>query len=751
MIGSILGSKILTKRQANEENSSPSSNGQTNPQAPQAGANGQGNMNFMPFGPPPPHNPALYPQLPPQGAFLPPFSQPNHGPLSHQAQRLYPNFPTAHQSPPFDPMNAGPQPVPFNSVDNHQQTNADRPAKFINNLGSRLLSMFGIGDKNKSDSSPESRSELQQQQPPSPQQQQGGLEREQMEALKNATVLQQLNRGMHSVFSNLSNMWNSTVQQQLNLLQDRMRQEVSNSSNPVQQRLAQQVPAFFKSMVARISDAQDNLNRFWKQVSNNNGTANLTALENQANIASSRSLNSDSGNLFSAPIDGFFPSAAHPASNGQAPPPPNAFGGFFDRVQHTFGFGGGHPVPNGAEHLIHDIDPAVQLNGRQTTTALDNNQSGAGGDNKRGLGASVADFWHQQVQPQMARVQNKISQVWQDLTHNGVVNLPPHQAPAYGGFMQPVGGGQGDIGQASSASIDNLLNSIDVNNPLYTLTDPVQDSTTANSNNKNSPEQQSKQSDLNSVGSKIQTSVINMQRDLNKMWHGLTDSLQSTLGNVRGVLNPHQQQQQQPVAVAPLLYGPAPGPEFGSVGGAQESIVTRQKIEKEGSEPNNNNNGEQSAVNEIDGKIKEISRLQRDANTVYNVIQTQQQLQEQQQRVPFTDRFRNFFQNINIAEHVPQGFRDSLSDVQVSVRDFYHNVSPWAHRDNSNNNNKPKNNSDNNNNSASTRQPDNSATTQSESSSSTTTTTTTNSPSMDPIVDAIKDETSATTTAAPVE
>ena len=104
----------------------------------------------------------------------------------------------------------------------------------------------------------------------------------------------------------------------------------------------------------------------------------------------------------------------------------------------------------------------------------------------------------------------------------------------------------------------------------------------------------------------MQNRLIGMQRELNQLWMGLTSSLQGAIKSVRNSINPN----------------------------GMPSALDAQA--------SSNNN---AAVSEIDGKVRDLSKLQRDTDMVYDTLQQQQR--DTQQRHTLGDRFRDFMSNLN--------------------------------------------------------------------------------------------------------
>lgn len=531
--------------------------------------------------------PRLYPDLPREhypGAYGPQYGvNPNYGPQSHPS----------HGPPtPFVPF--GPQ-IPANRLNggvggildptNHRRipmqrsmtpTERAQSQSFVSGLGRRLLAMVGVEMPSSLNDTSSTSSAVDKQLAAQTRSDQDPM----MRALQNSTVLQQLNKGVQSIYGSLSKMYNSTVQQQIDLLQERFKKEAENSTNPWQQRMAQQVPQFFKNMAAKVEGAQENLNRIWRQVSQaNNGTIDSTSGRSQQQ-AGTRSF-FDQFNGYTVDDAGYHP------------------GNFMNQIGRSFGFGFG------------DNDPIMNPNDRQN----------------RDFASQFMDFWHNQVQPQISMVRGQISHVWRDLTSSGA--LMPEQLVRVRNnnpnFISENPSGNAD-NKSSSDFVDNILNGIDLNNSEYSLIEPKDD-----------PQQQQRPP-MNNVGSQVQTKLIAMQRELNQLWSGLTNSLQGAIGNVRQALNPR--------------------PQFNQL----DSIAS-----------NNNKQDIDPAQNEIGDRIKDITKLQKDADVVYDVVQRQQQVQQNQ---GIGDRFRNFFNNMDFGsvEQLPNRFSNSVSRFGNAVGDLWNQI-----------------------------------------------------------------------------
>lgn len=421
--------------------------------------------------------PRLYPDLPraPVGVF----GQPPDHPYNYQPNQ----GPTPFT--PFGPPQLRPMPMqPMKPMQPRPMSPSERlqSQSFTNGLGRRLLSMVGINPSGGSNETDSPSTEGAQRNAPTPMD-------ETMKALRNHTVLQQLNKGVQSIYGSLSKMYNSTVQQQLDMLQERFKKEAENSTNPWQQRMAQQVPQFFKSVATRVNDAQENLNRVWRQVTQANNGSQMDNSSLQPPNQQSRS------SLFN-PFDGAF----NPYNDAD-PNQPGQPGNFLHQIGRSFGF---------------NSDP-MGPPGRQD----------GGGD----FGSQMRAFWANQVQPQIGMLRGQIARVWRDLTRSGMLVHDPMLVDRNGGNNlagQPSEGASS--GERSSDFIDNILKGLDMNTPDYTLVESRAD------------QQQQAQTDGRSgVGLQMQNRLIGMQRDLNQLWNSLTGSLQNALGNVRQSMNPQLQ------------------------------------------------------------------------------------------------------------------------------------------------------------------------------------------------------------------
>lgn len=504
--------------------------------------------------------------------------------------RLYPDLPGQpgvglhqHQGGHHYPPNQGPTPfVPFGlSVPTHRFNGAALPGQppmmmppdqgparqqtFVSGLGRRLMALIGMNSTSgeMDEASAMNRQPMNQQ--------------EMMRALQNSTILQQLNKGVNSVYGSLSKIYNSTVQQQLGLLQDRFRMETENSTNPWQQRMAQQVPQFFKQMSAKVQSAQEQLNQAWRQVSQQM-SANGSAL------ASPQQQNpKQQGGFF----DQFMP-----ASEGHMFGPDN----FYDQISRSF-----------------DGWNSYGMNG------------GAGPDqHQNSLGNQLRALWHNQIQPQLGAMRGQMARVWRDLTASGALMGGGSET-----FRSRHAGSQSGANGNDSKSadfVDDVLRDIDMSGTEYTVIDAKADQGDKQQQPSRGSQQQQQQ---------IQNNLMQAQRELNQLWNGLTSGLQNTLNRVKQMVNP-----------------PSP---FNSAGPAEQAAAQADPAE-----------------NELDGKLKNLTKLQREADTVYEVVRTQQQMQPQQRS--FGDRFRNFFGNMESPEQMQNRLGDSLNRFGNVVGDLWNQI-----------------------------------------------------------------------------
>lgn len=426
-----------------------------------------------------------------------------------------------------------------------------------------------------------------------------------MRALQNSTVLQQLNRGVQSLYGGLSKMYNATVQQQLDLLQERFKRESENSTQAWQQRMAQQVPMFFKTMAMKVNDAQESLNRIMRQVSqqannsannnNNNNPLNQSQMAPQA--PRDRSSFFDQ---FGNPINGDYDDSVPMFQPGQ----------FLNHLGRAFGFG--NPPMN-----EHDM-----VNGDRQQPRMDN------------FGGQLMNFWHNQVQPQISMMRGQLARVWRDLSNTGMMSMEPiiMRSRSQGAASSPAN-------SSSSNLMEDILNGIDMNSAEYSLIEPKNVKPTESGLNDRQQQQQPPAG--NTMGAQMQSNLMNMQREVNRIWNGLTISLQNALQNVKNQMNPPTRFTQM------------------NMGGNNNS---KQQLDVD------------PAENEIEGKVKELTKLQRDADTVADVVQQQQQAQQQRQTMG--GRFRNFFNEMdfNGVQQLPNRLGESVSRFGAAIGDFWQQI-----------------------------------------------------------------------------
>lgn len=301
-------------------------------------------------------------------------------------------------------------------------------------------------------------------------------------ALQNATVLDQLNRGIQSIYGELSKMYNSTVQRQLDLIREKFRNETTNNTmaNPWQQRMAQQVPEFFKQMAARVEDAQMNMNKLWHQIT-------------QANSSGSQPLPVVRYSASPEETGPFFGSIPRDANNAYQP------SSFFNQVGRSLGFGS-------------PSDPMNPMGPRQD------------------LAGQISSFWHDQVQPQLAMLQGQVARAWSDLSTSGALAPGPVLRS-----RQPANSlGSAAPNENKSASLlDDILKSVDLEGTEYSIIEAKPDQDSGNNSSTRLQDQQS-----SGMATQLQKRMITMQREINQLWAGLTSSLQTALGNVKRTLNP---------------------------------------------------------------------------------------------------------------------------------------------------------------------------------------------------------------------
>lgn len=528
------------------------------------------------------------------------------------------NAPGSFGMSPFGSINQPPTPfVPFggNQMPNRftdprfqprPMTSPDRVQSltFTNGLGRRLLSMIGIQmpDSNMGNNETFAARSGSNNQDQAANGQTMNPQEAMRTALQNSTVLNQLSRGVQSIYGNLSKMYNETVQQQLNMLQERYKQEVANSTNPWQQRMAQKIPQFFKTVAARVDVAQENLNRIIHDVmSARNGT--LSLMQPQVGQTEQQ----PGGGLFSS-IDRFL-------NGGQMFQPNNFFNGFNSQL----GF-------NGPE----DPTSRIGVNGEGQDDRPDAGR-------RPNLMQQLSYYWHNQVQPQIGMVRGQIAETWRDLTSSGILISPnPMRSRPTQTGGSAAGGQNGNDAQASSSDlVDNILKSVDMNASEYSLVEPKSDD-----GNQQQATQQQQPTRPNPLTIQMQNGLVNMQRELNQLWAGLSRSIQNAMANARQMLNPR--------------------PQFG-FNGLDTAASTRSEEDKKNEI-------------EIEGKIKDLTKLQRDTDAVYQVVQTRQQ---SVQRGPsITDRFRNFFGNMDVngLDQLPGRVSDQVTRFGTVVTDLWNQI-----------------------------------------------------------------------------
>lgn len=563
----VLGERLLRRQTGSTSDSEQEGTTQSNKNAGN-GNDQPGQMASLP--------PRLYPDLPraPVGGFVQPLDYPlNQGPT--------PFTPFNRQLRPM-PMMPPIQPRPMNPSERLQSQT------FTNGLGRRLLSMVGIEQpvSNETDSA------LSDNEAKRRNQASNSME-DTMKALRNSTVLQQLNRGVHSIYGSLSKMYNETVQQQLNLLQERFKSESANSTNPWQQRMAKQVPQFFETMAIRVNEAQNNLNRVWQRITNQttnqmNSSATIQSNQQQRSLFNPydrRSMINNDDSYYDADMN-----------------PPFISGNFFNQIGRSLGF---------------NNDP------------MGSDRSDPGGD----LGSQMRGFWVNQVQPQIGMLRGQIARVWRDLTSSGMLAPAPMLVARNNG--NNLEGQVAGSSEKSSNFIDNILKGLDMSGQDYALVEPKADQ----QQGAQQQQQQQQSEGKSTIGMQMQNRLINMQRDLNQLWNGLSNSLQNALSNVRSAMNPQ--------------------PQFELMDGMTSSNKKQQDVDP--------------AENEIDSTIKDLSKLQKEADVVHDVVQRQQQAQQQQN---FGSRFRNFFNDVSDLsfDQLPNRFGDSMSRFGNAIGDFWHQI-----------------------------------------------------------------------------
>ena len=379
----------------------------------------------------------LYPDVPQQPNFVPPFNgavSPNNYPAIGHPHGQIPFAPFGVQVPP-SALNADQQQGPFGRVlpppPPRPMTAAERlqSQSFANGLGRRLLSMIGIGSSNSTEPRAAASSVDGSSGPAN-----GNQMNEPLMALQNSTVLQQLGKGVHSIYGGLSRMYNNTVQEQLNLLQAGFKSELANSTNPWHRRMAEQVPQFFKQMVARVEGAQEQLNRVWHDVSQA-AQGNSSIMSRSAN-ANQQQQQQQQHSLFGHHFEHFLPG--------------HNDGDFFHNIGHSLGFGSG----GGANQAPAPQAQAQVMSGAQTAT-----QPGP-----EVLVQRLRDFWHSQVQPQIGIIHNQVTRVWRDLTASGAY-LPESMMRSRTMFTNQAG----NSNTTNNNLLDDILKEADMNGAEYSL------------------------------------------------------------------------------------------------------------------------------------------------------------------------------------------------------------------------------------------------------------------------------------------
>lgn len=462
---------------------------------------------------------------------------------------------------------------------------------FSQGLGKRLLSLIGIdvGQQNATaeaanngGQTPISRSDN---------------TNPQMQALQNSTVLQELNKRVNMIMGGLSRMYNSTVQEQLGLLNERFKKETANSTNPWQQRVAQQVPMFFQQMAGKVSEAQEQLNRVWRDI---------------AQVAQGN------GSVLERP----------PSGNDQPRPFFSAIDQFMNPTGDGSFFGG--PNGGGGGDFVGQISRSLGMQPEQPAGATNGSQS------QPDLGARLREFWHVQVQPQMGMVRNQMARVWRDLTTSGA--LTPDTITRTR-MQQNTNNGNS---QSSNDLVDNLLKEADTEAAEFALITPKSDS--SSSSPEAGSDSQAQQPPANGamappkLSPQMQNRLMSMQRDLNQLWQGLSSSLQNAVNNVRSTLNPRPQ------------FAPGFGPINPNQGQPQEA---------------------DPAQNEINSKVQDLSKVQKEADMIYDTVQQRQR--EAQQRQTFADRFRGFINNVDLNQ-LPDRIGDQVNRFGAVIGNFWNTI-----------------------------------------------------------------------------
>lgn len=496
----------------------------------------------------------LYPDLPrqPLGAMAPQPFDPVYFPPNQSPTPFVPFGPQTAPNRGLNDLQFRLRPRPVTSVESQQSES------FMNGLGKRLLSLVGMNATSGGNESTTSGSGSLQELP-------RARFDDTIRALQNMTVLDQLNRGVHTIYDSLSKMYNSTVQKQLDLLQERFRNETADSPDLRQQRMAQQVPQFFKMLALKVEEAQGNMNRLWQQFTQaSNGSLNMGRAISRQSMS---------------PEQEFVGSISRDAQNAYQPE------SFFGQIGRSLGF---------------DDQPVVRQRSNDFISQF-------------------TDFWNDQVQPELKVLQNQVSRTWRDLTSSGAFTPAQNMMSRQGAQnVRPLQNSE----NRSADLIDDILKSVDMSGPEYTLVEPKGE------------QEGGVQRQQVGIGSQFQNRMIAMQREINQLWAGLTSSLQGALSNVRRTLNPRQ-------SYEPLARGQSSDP----------------------------------TENEIDSRINDITKLQQEADVVHSVVRQQQE--RAQQRPSLGERFRNLF-NIDTMgtaiDQFPNRIGESVSRLGTVVGDIWNQI-----------------------------------------------------------------------------
>lgn len=466
------------------------------------------------------------------------------------------------------PLNANYQPhSPFNNNINQNRPPAD---VFSSTLGERLLKLANGG------STPANASETRQ-------------------ALQNATVLDQLNKGVHSVYDNLAKAYNATIQRQVELLQDRVRN--NTNINAWQHNWAEQVSQFYKSMADRANQAQQNLNAAWERMKNANATELQKSLQQQQ-----RSLQNPFGNLQALQDD--------LSSNNFMPRSLNL------------------QAPSSLDQMMPNMGSSDNMFGGQTTP-------------QRDMTTQLREFWNTQVRPQMTSARNMIARTWHDLTASGAYS--PFQTSE--SMISSRSSNNNNMATPSATSngdfVDSILSMVNLNGPEYSMIDQENNS----SSNRND-------SSANGMMNNMQNNMVVMQREINQLWKGLTNSLQSTMDNMRR-------------RMMIMMMNQGNKDRKPNNNSSDVAASSTNDIERMDPDP---------AENEISAKLKDINSLQKDADRVYDAVQREQynqKLQQEQQSV--SERLKNFYNNLKIDENVHK-IGNVVNDFWANIPDRWNNI-----------------------------------------------------------------------------